>query len=62
MKLLSACCGAVLLGMPVVVVDAGAAFAKKMYYDYRPPGDHETQGKNCGESFLLPALMCVHSM
>ena len=57
MKLLSACCGAVLLGMPVVLVDAAKAdFAKKMYYDYRPMDERETQGHNCGEPFVLAAL------
>lgn len=47
MKLLSACCGGFLISMPGALVDA--VTAKKMYYDYRPAGDFETQGANCGE-------------
>eukprot|EP00752_Nemacystus_decipiens_P007908 g7065.t1 len=43
MKLFSACCGAILLSMHIILVDA----ARKMYYDYRPDGDFETEGKNC---------------
>lgn len=57
MKLRSACCGGILLGMPVVLVGAASKHDKKMYYDYRPPGDYETQGKDCGESH--PLLLIV---
>ena len=52
MKLLAAYCGGILLGMPVVLVDAAW---KKMYYDYRPDGDKGTQKRNCGEYFQRTA-------
>lgn len=49
MKLLSACCGSFLMGMPGALVDA-----QKKFYDYRTGVDFESEDLNCGE--ILGAL------
>ena len=51
MKLLSAWCGGFLVSLPGAAVDA-----QKMFYDYRPEGDFETVGQNCGEFSEQAAL------